>query len=37
LEEREVLFSSINELQAGDIVKVKVTECDKTRLIGSAI
>jgi len=37
LEEREVLFSSINEIQAGDIVKVRVTECDKTRLIGSAI
>lgn len=37
LEEREVLFSSIDELQTGDIVKVKVTECDRTRLIGNAI
>jgi len=37
LEEREVLLSSINELQTGDIVKVKVTECDRTRLIGNAI
>ena len=37
LEEREVLFDTDESLEAGDIVKVKILDCNKTKLIGKIV